>query len=115
MDIQTTTKLFTPKGEQTREHLLETALQLFLSHGYEATTMRDIANTAGCSLGLTYRYFDHKEELVLALYQRLARTLEAKVQALPPAPLVERFRQAMQAKLALVALYREPLGALFGA
>jgi AcrR family transcriptional regulator len=115
MDTQLTTKTLTAKGEQTREHLLDIALQLFMSKGYEATTMRDIAGAAGCSLGLAYRYFDHKEELVLALYRRLAQTLEVQVQALPPAPLVERFRQAVALKLALIAPYREPLGALFGA
>jgi AcrR family transcriptional regulator len=108
-------KPLTRKGEQTREHILDTALQLFQTQGYEATTMRDIASVAGSSLGLTYRYFDHKEELVLALYMRLAHQLETLVETLPKIPLAERFGQAMRAKIALVTPYREPLGALFGA
>ena len=40
--MQRTTAL-TPKGERTREHLLDTALRLFTTTGYEATTIRGIA------------------------------------------------------------------------
>ncbi len=105
----------TPKGERTRERILDTALALFADQGYEATTMRDIAGTAGCSLGLAYRYFTGKEDLVLALYGRLAENLEAAAGELPPGTIADRFARAMQIKLALVAPHRAPLGALFAA
>src|SRR5687767_7188220 len=94
--------VLTPKGERTRELILDTALGLFVEKGYDATTMRDIAAAADCSLGLTYRYFARKEDLVLSLYRRLAQELEAEVRALPAAPLANRFEQAMRAKIALV-------------
>ena len=103
------------KGERTRERILEVALGLFAGKGYEATTMRDIAAAAGCSLGLAYRYFDRKEALVLALYARLARELEEAARELPRAPLGERFERAMRMKVGLVRPYREAFGALFGA
>jgi hypothetical protein len=35
------------KGEQTRRAITEAALRLFREHGYEATTMRAIAQEAG--------------------------------------------------------------------
>jgi AcrR family transcriptional regulator len=108
------TKL-TPKGEQTREHILDTALSLFIDKGYEAATMREIAAAADCSLGLTYRYFARKEDLVLALYWRLAEEQEAHIQSLPQASIADRFEQAMRVKIAQVAPYRDALGALFGA
>jgi AcrR family transcriptional regulator len=107
--------MLTPKGERTREHILDTALGLFVEKGYDATTMRDIAAAADCSLGLTYRYFARKEDLVLSLYQRLAQELEAEVRVLPAAPLANRFEQAMRAKIALVAPYRDAFGSLMGA
>jgi len=105
----------TPKGERTREHILDTALSLFIEHGYDATTMREIAAAADCSLGLTYRYFARKEDLVLALYRRTADAQEAYVRSLPPAPIADRFVQAMQSKIAQIAPYRDAFGALFGA
>jgi AcrR family transcriptional regulator len=105
----------TPKGERTREHLLDTALRLFTAEGYEGTTMRDIAAAADCSLGLTYRYFARKEDLVLALYARLEQEFAPYVDTLPRARLAERFAQTMRAKFAHVAPYREALGALAGA
>src|SRR4029079_19304746 len=105
----------TPKGERTREHILDTALGLFIEKGYDATTMREIAAAAECSLGLTYRYFARKEDLVLALYQRTATEQVEFVQSLPPAPIADRFVLAMQAKIAQIAPYRDAFGALFGA
>ncbi|HEU5098550.1 MAG TPA: helix-turn-helix domain-containing protein [Roseiflexaceae bacterium] len=105
----------TPKGEQTREHILDTALKLFVEHGYEAATMREIAAAADCSLGLTYRYFARKEDLVLALYWRTAEEQEAYIRALPPAQIADRFADAMHAKIGQIVPYRDAFGALFGA
>src|ERR1700722_10103349 len=81
----------TPKGEIARERLLECALRLFGSQGYEETTMRDIAAEAGYSPGLTYRYFTGKEELVMMLYRHLAEELDSYARSLPPVSLAERF------------------------
>jgi AcrR family transcriptional regulator len=109
------TEGLTPKATQTRQRILDAALSLFATKGYEGTTMRDIAVAADCSLGLAYRYFASKEEMVLELYWHLARELEAQVGALPAAPIAGRFRQVMRSLLAMMAPHRETLGALFGA
>ena len=61
----------TPKGEQTRALILNTALDLLRERGYERTTMRAIANKAGVSLGNAYHYFGSKEHLIQAFYHRL--------------------------------------------
>lgn len=61
----------TPKGEQTRALILNTALELLREHGYERTTMRAIADKAGVSLGNAYHYFSSKELLIQAYYHRL--------------------------------------------
>ena len=105
----------TPKARRTREHILETALELFVKKGYEATTMRDIADQAACSLGLAYRYFSQKEEFVLALYIEMSEgTIDAST-SLPPGRMGDRFQRIMEARLADAVPYREALGALFGA
>ena len=63
----------TAKGSRTRSRILETALRLFLERGYEATTMRAVADAAGVSLGNAYYYFESKEQLVQAFYERSHR------------------------------------------
>jgi hypothetical protein len=42
----------TPKARRTKERTVEAALGLFANRGYEAMTMRDVAQEAGVGLGL---------------------------------------------------------------
>ena len=58
--IAGTTLTKTPKGEQTKALILDSALQLLQERGYEQTTMRAIAQQAGVSLGNAYHYFNSK-------------------------------------------------------
>ena len=104
----------TQKALRTRQHILNVALHLFAEKGYEATTMRDIAAEAGCSLGLTYRYFRRKEDLVLALYHWLVEQLEVHVHALPEVSLADRFDQLLSELFLLMLPHRLTLAALFG-
>jgi AcrR family transcriptional regulator len=59
----------TRRGETSRAAILGAALELFQERGYEATTMRAIADRAGASLGSSYHYFPSKEHLVLEFYR----------------------------------------------
>ena len=59
----------TRRGETSRAAILEAALDLFQDRGYDATTMRAIAERAGASLGSSYHYFPSKEHLVLEFYR----------------------------------------------
>lgn len=60
------------RGEQTKSAILEAALGLFAEVGYDATTMRAIAERAGVSVGNAYYYFDSKEQLIQGFYDRAA-------------------------------------------
>jgi AcrR family transcriptional regulator len=60
----------TPKGEQTRERILDAALDLFRTRGYADTTMRQIADAAEVAVGNAYYYFASKDQLILAFYER---------------------------------------------
>ena len=53
--------------ELRKQIILEASEKLFLSNGYEDTTMDHIANEAGFSKGTLYNYFTSKEELYLAI------------------------------------------------
>jgi AcrR family transcriptional regulator len=59
----------TKRGETSRAAIFNAALELFQERGYEATTMRAIADRAGVSLGSSYHYFPSKEHLVLEFYR----------------------------------------------
>jgi AcrR family transcriptional regulator len=59
----------TKRGENSRAVIFKAALDLFQERGYEATTMRAIAERAGVSLGSSYHYFASKEHLVLEFYR----------------------------------------------
>lgn len=60
-------------GTETEALIVTTALRLFEQHGYEATTMRKIAEEAGLSVGNAYHYFSGKDELVHELYRAVQR------------------------------------------
>ena len=60
------------KADRTRAKLLDAVEALSAQEPMSAITMRSIAEEAGCSLGLAYRYFDTKEELLGAVLDRAA-------------------------------------------
>ncbi|MEV5560128.1 TetR family transcriptional regulator [Nonomuraea wenchangensis] len=64
-------------SESTREVIVETALRLFRERGFDRTTMRAIAAEAGVSVGNAYYYFDSKEALIQAYYDRAQAEHEA--------------------------------------
>jgi AcrR family transcriptional regulator len=51
----------------TRQRILDSAIQAFRTRGFEATTTRDIATTAGIATGTLFNYFATKEAIVEAL------------------------------------------------
>jgi AcrR family transcriptional regulator len=52
-------------GER-RAQIIEAALNSFLRHGYNNTTMDDIVSASGLSKGTLYWYFDSKDDLFAA-------------------------------------------------
>lgn len=60
------------RGEQTKSTIIEAALGLFEEVGFDATTMRAVAQRAGVSVGNAYYYFDSKDELIQGFYDQAA-------------------------------------------
>lgn len=54
----------------TQDLILNAALRLFTGRGYFNTSVQDIAQTSGASIGSIYHHFDDKEGVARALYQR---------------------------------------------
>lgn len=64
------------KGQVTSKKILKAAQDLFYKHGYQNTTVADIADKAGVAVGTFYLYYKDKYtiyETVLTNYQRQIR------------------------------------------
>lgn len=57
--------------EQWKKEILDAAQKLFLSKGYEETSVSDIMKEAGGAKGMFYRFFESKEEAMQALGDRM--------------------------------------------
>jgi len=54
----------------TRERLLQAAVDLFFEKGYASTSIREIGTKAGITNSLIYHYFTNKEELLFEIVNR---------------------------------------------
>ncbi|MFZ0042112.1 MAG: helix-turn-helix domain-containing protein, partial [Solirubrobacteraceae bacterium] len=59
-----------PRGS-TRERILDVALELFAQHGYENTSLRDIAERLGVTKAALYYHFERKEDILFELHMRV--------------------------------------------
>jgi AcrR family transcriptional regulator len=55
----------------TRQRILDVALELFIEQGYDGTSLRQIAERLGVTKAALYYHFASKEDLLLALHMRL--------------------------------------------
>ncbi len=108
------TKAEVTKAEDTRARILAAALQLFRTHGFDRTTMREIAAEADVALGSAYYYFASKEALVMAFYARASDEMSAQIDTrLAEAKGLEsRLRAILDVKFEYFAPNRLFLGAL---
>src|SRR5215468_10811109 len=82
--ILTATPDARPRGtrlprSQRRRQLLDAALEVFVSQGYHAAAMDDIAERAGVSKPVLYQHFPGKLDLYLALLDQSVDELVATV------------------------------------
>lgn len=59
-----------PRAREQRERILVAAQHCFVKYGFHAASMANIAEAAGMSAGLIYRYFPNKSAIVLAIIER---------------------------------------------
>jgi AcrR family transcriptional regulator len=55
------------RSEETRNHILETAAQLFSKTGYDATGVAQICQAAGVSKGAFYHHFPSKQSVFIVI------------------------------------------------
>jgi len=104
----------TKKSEETRSRILEAALTVFRERGFESATMREIASVAEVAVGAAYYYFESKEAIVMAFYERsqaeMAPLVEAQISR--SKQLEPQLRAIISTKFECFAPNRRLLGAL---
>ena len=68
------------------ERIRDSALKRFAAHGVSATSLRDIADTAGVSVGLVQHHFGTKDRLVDAVDNHVLAILGASLAGAPATP-----------------------------
>lgn len=72
--------------EDTRRIILDSAYALFAEKGYEKTTMRTLAESAGVGLGTIFKHFPDKPSLLAAAFQDdFSVVIQNAFQSLPEA------------------------------
>jgi AcrR family transcriptional regulator len=102
------------KSEETRTRILEAALAVFRERGFERSTMREIASAAGMAVGAAYYYFESKDSIVMAFYERSQSEMSAQIEAAldKSRTLEARLRAIISTKFECFAPNRTLLGAL---
>jgi len=87
-----------------RKQILDAATQVFAEKGFHRATIKDIARVAGIGDGTIYTYFASKDEVLLAVLDRLNETTERKQQFVlgDEQDLKAFFRAYLQQRMALL-------------
>lgn len=82
-----------------RQQILDAATRCFMRNGFHQTSMQDVINEAGLSVGAFYRYFKSKTDLIRAIAMNtvggLVREFDRIVDQQPLPPLPVALRQAL--------------------
>jgi AcrR family transcriptional regulator len=70
-------RLSEARYQSRADEILSAATRMFARRGVTAATMQDVADEAGISVGLIYRYYPSKEQLVRAVLDRIRDSTRA--------------------------------------
>jgi AcrR family transcriptional regulator len=102
----------TAQGAAAKQRLYEIAVRRMARHGYETTTLRDVAKDAGVSVGLLYRHFPSKRAVIFALYDELSADYATATAAMPAGRWRDRAIFALRASLEVLSPHRTILRGL---
>ncbi|MEQ8718278.1 MAG: TetR/AcrR family transcriptional regulator [Acidimicrobiales bacterium] len=86
----------------TADAIREAAADLFLEHGYAATTLREIADRVGLKVGSLYNHIDSKEQLLGEILRTVMTSLHGEIDAAlshVDDDAVERFHRVFEAHI----------------
>ena len=83
-------------AEQTREAILDSALQTFYEKGYSRTTFDEIAKRINLTKGAVYWHFKNKADVVAALILRKVNADFDEYAKTPPVKTIEELRERIK-------------------
>ncbi|MFJ8043076.1 TetR/AcrR family transcriptional regulator [Kitasatospora sp. NPDC096147] len=98
--------------QQRREQLIAVALELFASRPPEEVSLDDVAEAAGASRPLVYRYFAGKQQLYEAALRSAAEELAGRFTVPPDGTPTEQLASVLDSYFAFVAEHHTGYGAL---
>jgi len=85
------------RSEETRTKIMDSAIKLFSSMGYNKASVDDICAEAGISKGAFYHHFKSKQELFLALLDGWLQTIDNAIEASQDLSAPETFTRMTEA------------------
>lgn len=103
-----------PRAERERQ-LLDVALRMFIRHGYQGTSIEDLARAAGVTRPIIYAHFGSKDGIYLACLRRARAELDARLGAGAGAgDLASRLKGGIDGYFSFVESDRAAWSILFG-
>jgi AcrR family transcriptional regulator len=95
--------------DRRRQRAVYQAAKVFAKHGYDQTTMQELASTMGLATGALYHYFGAKEQLLRAICDQLMEPLLQRARELSglDAPPREQLRALVRLWVAHVVAHRD--------
>jgi AcrR family transcriptional regulator len=91
------------RRSDTREKIQAVALELFAEHGYEKTSLREIAERLDVTKAALYYHFNTKEDIVVSLFDKLLADMDEIIAWLREQPRTPETRQALIQRYARLA------------
>ena len=92
-------EIATRRRGETRERILEIALERFTTHGYDQTSLREIAEDLGVTKAALYHHFKTKEEILDSLLEQVSAKLGELVAWMDEGPATRERRLEMIRRL----------------
>ncbi|MFJ5680586.1 TetR/AcrR family transcriptional regulator [Streptomyces sp. NPDC093097] len=104
-----------PRRRNTRQRIQDVALELFSEHGYEKTSLREIAERLDVTKAALYYHFKTKEDIVVSLFEDLCRPIDELIAWAQEQPrtletkqeVIRRYHQSLRSSESLFRFMQE--------
>ncbi|BDT91364.1 MULTISPECIES: TetR/AcrR family transcriptional regulator [Nocardia] len=94
------------QAAETRQRLIDAAVEMFSAQSYEEVAVADIAKTAGVAHGLLFHYFGNKRGIYLEAMRDASDRIVRVERSEPDLPAAEQIRAGLAAHFRYLAAHR---------